>query len=75
MTKKISFTITDEEHKKIKTHAEGEGLTPSQFAKRATIVALKSGYSSDRVPNDALYDAAITAPFMVLNQLGDLAEK
>jgi uncharacterized protein (DUF1778 family) len=40
--KKISFSVDEDEYKKIKKAAEEEGLTPSQFVKRTTILAAKN---------------------------------
>lgn len=40
--RKISFSMTDEEYLIIKRSAEKEGLTPSQFVKRVTIIAARN---------------------------------
>ncbi len=40
--KRITFTISDEQHESLAIKAETEGLTPSQFAKRATIMKIHS---------------------------------
>jgi DNA repair protein RadC len=42
MTKRISFSVDQEQAKAIETKARTEGLTPSQFAKRSTVLAAQT---------------------------------
>jgi len=40
--RRISFSVTDDEYNLIKKTAGKEGLTPSQFVKRSTIIAINT---------------------------------
>lgn len=75
MKKKITFSVTESQHNEIKTHAEREGLTPSSFAKRSTIMAARTGFSSDSKMPDTLYESAITSSIAAFNHVEYLAEK
>lgn len=71
--KKITFSITEDEHEKIKATAQAEGLTVSQYAKRQTIIGVNSQVSDIRHVRESERD--FNSPTALLGQLSYIAEK
>ncbi len=71
--KKITFSVTEDDHEKIKATAQAEGLTAAQYAKRQTIIAVNSQTANiSRVRESKL---AFNCPAALLNQLAYIANK
>ncbi len=71
--KKITFSITDDEHEKIRLTAQAEGLTPSQYAKRQTIIAVNSQVADISRVRESRH--AHNHPAALLGQLAHIANK
>ncbi len=71
--KKITFSVSEDEHKKIKLTAQAEGLTPSQYAKRQTTIAVNSQMADiSRVRESR---RSFNYPAALLGQLACIADK
>jgi len=72
--KKITFTTTDKEHDQIKTAAEYEGLTPSQYAKRATFLSMRKSRPGEK-PLSISPAEKVSSPISALYHLEDIRNK
>ncbi|MCP3940266.1 MAG: DNA repair protein RadC [Desulfobacteraceae bacterium] len=71
--KKITFSVTEDQHEKIKATAEAEGLSPAQYAKRQTIIGVNSQTADiSRVRESP---RGFNSPQALLGQLAHIAEK
>ena len=69
---RITFSVTDQEHKGIKEAASNEGLTPGQYAKRSTFINFKTAKETKNNKEMYAEEAGISSAYDISKYLSDI---